>query len=338
VVRLPRISNFTDVDALALEPGLEVSFASSPRGISDADLVVLPGTRATIADLAWLRARGLDQAITAHARRGGALLGICGGCQMLGRQIADPEGAEGRAGTVVDGLGLLGIRTEFAPGKTLALPTGTAFGARVSGYEIHHGRITVTGSGGEFPGGARQGSVFATMWHGTLEGDEFRRAFLARALGEGEWTSSGVSFRAAREHRLDVLADLVERHLDVDALIALARDGAPPGLPVLPPAGAPASTAPASTAPASTAATSAQPGAPGAAAPSTAATTNAQPGASCAATAGTPITPSAPATLIGSAALGAWSAPGTPGQSMGARPGSLGVEGITSETATEGAP
>jgi adenosylcobyric acid synthase len=234
VVRLPRISNFTDVDALALEPGLDVVFASSPRDLADADLIVLPGTRATLGDLAWLRARGLDAAITAHARHGRPLLGICG-FQMLGTAIADPDGVEGEPGAEVAGLGLLDVRTDFTAAKTLRRPAGTALGVPAAGYEIHHGQVTVGDGAAEFLGGARSGNVFGTMWHGSLEGDDLRGAFLAETLGRA---SSGVSFTAAREHRLDLLADLVERHLDVDALLALARDGTPPGLPGLPPGGA----------------------------------------------------------------------------------------------------
>ncbi|MBA3783162.1 MAG: cobyric acid synthase [Nocardioides sp.] len=235
VVRLPRVSNFTDVDALGLEPGLDVVFVTDPRALDDADLVVLPGTRSTIADLAWLRARGLDRAVLAHAGKGRPVLGICGGFQMLGQEIADPHGVEGIAGAVVEGLGLLDVRTEFAAEKVLRLPVGDGLGVRATGYEIHHGR-TVRGSGEEFLGGARCEAVFGTMWHGSLEGDPFRSAFLtdvAAATGRA-WEPSEVSFAAARERRLDLLGDLVEQHLDVDALLALARDGAP-DLRVLPP-------------------------------------------------------------------------------------------------------
>jgi len=235
VVRLPRISNFTDVDALGLEPDLDVVFASGPRDLGDADLIVLPGTRSTISDLAWLRARGLDHVITAHARRGRPLLGICGGLQMLGTVIADPHGVEADAGAVVDGLGLLDVRTGFTPDKTLRLPSGTALGVPAAGYEIHHGHVTVGGGAQEFLGGARSGNVFGTMWHGSLEGDELRGAFLAAALGR---PPSGASFTAARERRLDLLGDLVEQHLDIEALLGLARAGAPAGLPVLPPGNA----------------------------------------------------------------------------------------------------
>ncbi|GAB2857944.1 cobyric acid synthase [Nocardioides pacificus] len=230
VVRLPRISNFTDVDALGLEPDLDVVFASDPRDLADAHLVVLPGTRATISDLVWLRSRGLDVALEAHVRAGRPLLGICGGFQMLGDEVRDPDGVEGPAGTVVRGLGLLGISTTFAAEKVLRLPTGAALGAGVSGYEIHHGRITRADGVEEFLGGARSGQVFGTMWHGSLEADDFRVAFLDEIAG---LAPSGVSFPAARERRLDLLGDLVEAHLDVDALLALAREGAPTDLPTL---------------------------------------------------------------------------------------------------------
>lgn len=226
VIRLPRISNFTDLDALGLEPDLDVVFAADPRGLSDADLVVLPGTRATISDLAWLRSRGIDTAIAAHAAAGKPVLGICGGFQMLGRMIRDPEGIEGAPGEVA-GLGLLDVETCFAAEKVLRVSDG--------GYEIHHGRITRGDGAQEFPGGARAGQVFGTMRHGSFESDAARNAFLAETLG---LEPSGVSFPAARERRLDLLGDLIEEHLDVEALLELAGGGAPPGLAFLPP-GAP---------------------------------------------------------------------------------------------------
>ncbi|MCW2867070.1 MAG: cobyric acid synthase CobQ [Marmoricola sp.] len=236
VVRLPRISNFTDVDALGLEPDLDVRFVADARHVGDADLLVLPGTRATVEDLAWLRARGLDRAVLDHARAGRPVLGICGGFQMLGRRVVDPVGVEAEPGTEVEGLGLLDVVTEFGEEKVLRLPEGRALGAATSGYEIHHGRIT-RGSGEEFLGGARSGSVFGTMWHGSLEGDAFRQALLgevAAAVGRTR-APSDVSFAAARERRLDLLGDLVEEHLDLDLLHAWARDGAPEDLPLLPP-------------------------------------------------------------------------------------------------------
>jgi adenosylcobyric acid synthase len=235
VVRLPRISNFTDVDALGIEHGVDVVFASDARAIDDADLVVLPGTRATIADLAWLRARGIDRAILDHAAAGRPVLGICGGFQMLGRRVDDPEGVEGEAGASVEGLGLLDVTTTFAADKVLRLPTGTALGAAANGYEIHHGRIS-RGVAEEFLGGARSGNVFGTMWHGSLESDTFRPAFLSEvaALAGRDHAPSGVSFASRREARLDLLGDMVEQFLDVDALLDIALTGVP-DLRVLPP-------------------------------------------------------------------------------------------------------
>ncbi|MCW2836940.1 MAG: cobyric acid synthase CobQ [Marmoricola sp.] len=237
VVQFPRISNFTDVDALGIEPGLDVVFASDPRALADADLVVLPGTRATIADLGWMRDRGLDRAVVAHAAAGRPVLGICGGFQMLGRSISDPVGVEGQAGAVVDGLGLLDVRTDFADTKVLRLPAGEALGVATSGYEIHHGRVTRSDGVEEFLGGARSGQVLGTMWHGSLEGDAFRGALLegvAVAVGR-PWTPSGTDFPAARERRLELLADLVEEHLAVDVLLDLVTAGPPASVPVLPP-------------------------------------------------------------------------------------------------------
>jgi adenosylcobyric acid synthase len=236
VVRFPRISNFTDVDALGLEPDLDVVFAAAPRDLAGADLVVLPGTRATLADLAWLRGRGLEAAITAHVDRGGSVLGICGGAQMLGRRIADPDGVEDAAGAEADGLGLLDLTTTFSPAKVLRLTTGTTFGRPVNGYEIHHGRLDI-GDGQPFAGGVGSDGVYATMWHGSLESDGFRQAFLGEvAARAGHHRSpSDVVCAARREARLDLLADLVEEHLDLDALLGLATQGVPEGLPVLPP-------------------------------------------------------------------------------------------------------
>ncbi len=237
VVRLPRISNFTDVDALGIEPDVDVVFASDPQALGDADLVVLPGTRATLADLAWLRSRGLDEAVVRHAAAGRAVLGICGGFQMLGRTISDPDGVEGAPGAGAEGLGLLDVTTTFGRDKVLRLPAGEALGVAASGYEIHHGQVDVGGTLEEFLGGARSGMVFGTMWHGSLEGDALRGAFLGEVAGPA-WSPSGVSFAARRERRFELLADLAEEHLDVDALVSLARAGAPTGLPFLPP-GAP---------------------------------------------------------------------------------------------------
>ncbi|QMU78552.1 cobyric acid synthase [Streptacidiphilus sp. PB12-B1b] len=237
VVRLPRLSNFTDVDALAQEPGVLVRWATRPEELADADLVVLPGSRATVADLAWLRERGLDAALARRAAQGQPLLGVCGGYQMLAREVVDE--VESRAGAV-PGLGLLPVRVEFAREKTLARPVGEAYGQTVAGYEIHHGVATVEG-GEPFLDGCRTGAVWGTTWHGALENDGFRRAFLrevAQLAGRAFTPAPDTCFAAAREDRLDRLADLIEEHADTAALLRLIEGGVPTGLPFVPP-GAP---------------------------------------------------------------------------------------------------
>ncbi|MEZ0064834.1 adenosylcobyric acid synthase [Streptacidiphilus sp. MAP12-20] len=237
VVRLPRLSNFTDIDALAQEPGVLVRWVTRPEELADADLVVLPGTRATVADLAWLRERGLEAPLRARAERGLPTLGVCGGYQMLARTITDE--VESRAGDV-PGLGLLPVRIRFAKEKTLARPIGTAYGETVHGYEIHHGVATVDG-GEPWLDGCREGAVWGTTWHGALENDGFRRAFLrevAAVSGRDFVPSPDTCFSAAREERLDRLGDLIEQHADTDALWRLIEGGAPRDLPFVPP-GAP---------------------------------------------------------------------------------------------------
>jgi adenosylcobyric acid synthase len=238
VVRFPRISNFTDLDALGAEPGLLIRFATEPAELADADLVILPGTRATVADLDWLRQRGLAAAITERAVTGRPVLGICGGYQMLARDIDDR--VESKAGQVT-GLGLLPGRVVFADRKTLGRPQGEALGAPVTGYEIHHGRVALDLSSCEpFLDGGRAGAVWGTSWHGTLENDAFRRAFLAavaRQAGRPFVPAPDTDFARLREARLDALGDLVERHLDTAALGRLISGGAPPGLLTLPPPG-----------------------------------------------------------------------------------------------------
>jgi adenosylcobyric acid synthase len=247
VVRLPRISNATDVEALAVEPGVSVRLVTSAVGLSDVDLVVLPGSKATVADLAWMRETGLAAAVLAHHAAGRPVLGICGGFQMLARSLVDD--VESRAGAVA-GLGLLDVDIEFRERKTLANPTGTAFGAAATGYEIHHGVVSrraaglaglVTTPDGE-PEGALAGPVAATHWHGLLENDDVRRVLLgwaAEAAGRsGFRPAPDVSFATLRAEQWDRLGDLVADHLDTAAVRSLIEHGAPPGLPVLPP-GAP---------------------------------------------------------------------------------------------------
>lgn len=243
VPRLPRISNATDVEALAAEPGVSVRFITEPSRLADADLVVLPGSKATVSDLDWLRETGLADSVREHAAAGLPVVGICGGFQMLGRRIVD----EVESGSTVDGLALLDTEIEFADVKTLNRPVGTAFGEFVSGYEIHHGAVVHRGEEplvhldtGEGEGGIA-GSVAGTHWHGLFENDAFRREFLrwaaSRAGRSGFEPAPATSFAALREGQLDLLGDLVEQHLDTDALLRLLDGGAPAGLPVIPSGG-----------------------------------------------------------------------------------------------------
>ncbi|WP_433191322.1 cobyric acid synthase [Actinoallomurus sp. CA-150999] len=237
VARLPRISNFTDLDALSAEPGVSVRFATTPGELADADLVVLPGSRATVADLAWLHEQGLAAEVVRRARAGRPVLGICGGYQMLAREILDD--IESMAGPVA-GLGLLPVRVEFASDKTLRRPSGIAYGEPVHAYEIHHGVAAAEG-GEPFLDGCRVGAVWGTTWHGAMENDGFRRAFLtdvARTAGRDFTPAPDTDFAALREAQLDALGDLVERHLDTDALWRLIETGTPPDLPIVPPGGA----------------------------------------------------------------------------------------------------
>ncbi|MCM1968621.1 MULTISPECIES: cobyric acid synthase [unclassified Streptomyces] len=237
VCAVPLMSNFTDVDALAAEPGVIVRFVDRAEELADADLVVVPGTRGTVKALAWLRERGLADALARRAAEGRPVLGICGGFQLLGEHIEDE--VESKAGSV-PGLGLLPVRVRFEREKTLARPVGSALGEAVEGYEIHHGVAEVLG-GTPFLDGCRVGEVWGTHWHGSLESDGFRRAFLrevAAAAGRRFVPAPDTSFSSLREEQLDLLGDLIEEHADTDALLRLIEGGAPSGLPFLPP-GAP---------------------------------------------------------------------------------------------------
>jgi adenosylcobyric acid synthase len=215
VVRLPRIANFTDLDPLAQEPAVQVRFVTSVADLGRPDWVVLPGSKNTVEDLAWLRSTGLASAIEAHR-----VLGICGGYQMLGRRIVDH--VESGVGEV-DGLGWLDVDTVFGREKVTARRSGTACGAPVQGYEIHHGCLSPSARpwlelDGQ-PEGATDGvRVWGTSLHGLFESDEFRAAFLG--------IEASVSFAAERERQLDAVADLLEAHLDlaaVERLLTSAR-------------------------------------------------------------------------------------------------------------------
>jgi adenosylcobyric acid synthase len=235
VVRLPRISNFTDVEALACEPGVVVRYVTTPAEAAGADLLVLPGTRSTVADLAWLRATGLADVIGSRAAAGRPVLAICGGFQMIGRSIADD--VESRAGSV-PGLGVLPVTTRFAAEKTLARPRGRAYGQDVAAYEIHHGQVAVAG-GEPWLDGCRVGATYGTLWHGALANDGFRRAFLAEVAALGGRTGFVVApdtdVAALRESRLDRLADAIGEHVDTGAIERLVEHGPTPGLPFVPP-------------------------------------------------------------------------------------------------------
>ena len=240
VARLGRISNFTDFDALAHEPGVSVRFTESAEEILNADLAVLPGTKTTIEDLNLLRLHRLDRAFAQRTGRGLPTLGICGGYQMLGGCIADGvESGESEA----RGLGLLPVETVFEREKVLGRPEGRAPGfgnAAVSAYEIHHGRVRRLGGDPLFTvagddEGSRVGTTLGTSWHGVLESDGFRRALLAWVSEERglDWRPGNESFAEAREAQLEKLGDLVAEHVDREALLRLIDDGPPSGLTVV---------------------------------------------------------------------------------------------------------
>lgn len=226
---LSRIANFDDLDPLGLDPAVSLVMVRPGEAIPDCDLVILPGTKSTRGDLAFLRAQGWDIDLAAHLRRGGRVLGLCGGYQMLGRSISDPEGIEGSPGDS-EGLGLLDVATVMTPDKRLSRVRAVhdASGAPIEGYEIHIGRT-------EGPDRARpfariegraegavsgDGRVMGSYLHGMFAADAFRAAFLA---GLGAGGTSPWDYDGAVERVLDELADHLEAHLDVDGLFALAR-------------------------------------------------------------------------------------------------------------------
>jgi adenosylcobyric acid synthase len=231
----PRIANFDDLDPLAQEPGVKLTLVRPGQPIpGDAALVILPGSKSTRGDLAALRAEGWDIDLLAHHRRGGRILGLCGGYQMLGRSIADPGGIEGPPGET-PGLGLLDVATVMTPDKRLTRTAAVhaASGLTVEGYEIHIGRTDGPDRArpfarvdGQAEGAVSpDGRVAGTYLHGLFSADGFRAAFLA-GLGA---VPSGQAYAAGVQDVLDRLADHIEAHLDVDGLLALARKGVPPG-------------------------------------------------------------------------------------------------------------
>ena len=228
VVRFPRVSNATDIDALAAEPGVDVRVTADPDAVRRADLVVLPGTRSTVADLEWMRGRGLGEAVLSRVAAGRPVLGICGGYQMLAEDIDDPDGVESGSAKTVAGLGMLPIRVRFEVDKHLGRPSGQWRGNAVTAYEIHHGVASPALDGLEaepFLDGWRSGPVWGTTWHGTFENDGFRRAFLTEVASQAgvRWRADpgAPGFAARRELMLDRLADAVDQHLDTVALAAI---------------------------------------------------------------------------------------------------------------------
>ena len=228
VLVLARIANFDDLDPLGMEPGVKLVFVRPGEPIpGNADVVILPGSKSTIGDLAFLKAQGWDIDIKAHVRRGGHVLGLCGGYQMLGQSIADPEGIEGPSG-MVEGLGLLDIATVMSADKSTRLVRGihSATGAPIEGYEIHLGRSegrdcarpVVTIEGRPDGAGTADGRVQGTYVHGLFTGDAFRKAWLAN-LG----IASTLAYESQIESALDALADHLEAHLDIEAILGIAR-------------------------------------------------------------------------------------------------------------------
>ena len=241
VIRLPRIANFDDFDPLAAEAGVTVRYVDSAAELGLPQLAILPGTKATIADLEWLRVRGLDGALADYVARGGHVLGICGGFQMLGALLSDEHGVEAAPGAAVPGLGLLPTETAFAERKTTRRAAGVvasaagpwrrAAGCAVSGYEIHMGEtrgdarplLELDGR----PDGAvsSDGRVAGTYLHGLLHNDELRRALLS-GLG-GEDAAGEQSSAASRERAFDRLAAVVREQLDLRGVRTLLGLPAP---------------------------------------------------------------------------------------------------------------
>jgi adenosylcobyric acid synthase len=234
VVALPRIANFTDVDPLRVEPGVELRFVDQTSSWGRPDLVIVPGTKATVDDLAWLRRRGLDQRL---ATSDATVLGICGGYQMMGRHLDDP--VESRVGSV-EGLGLLPVVTGFGPDKVIRRRAGRAWDAPVEGYQLHHGRVSPEGGepfvvldddGSVAVDGVQCGARLGTTLHGLLDGDEFRAALLTEVAARAgkHFVPAGICFAAERAEHVDELADVLAAHLDLDAVARLVTEGCPPG-------------------------------------------------------------------------------------------------------------
>ncbi|MBA3448676.1 MAG: cobyric acid synthase [Pseudaminobacter sp.] len=229
VPMLGRISNFDDLDPLRAEPQVEVVFVPPGQKLpEDAGLVVIPGSKSTIGDLLKFRENGWDRDLLDHRRRGGRVVGLCGGYQMLGRMVRDPDGLEGSV-TDVEGLGLLDIETVMEPEKTVRNVTAhsTHFGVPLEGYEIHLGRTSGPDclrpaaiiNGSDDGATSADGKVFGTYLHGLFGADQFRARFLESLGIKG----GGIDYRAEVERALDDIATQLETHLDCDAIFAAAR-------------------------------------------------------------------------------------------------------------------
>ncbi len=231
VLRLPHLANFTDFEPLSREAGVRVRFCERPEELAGAQAIILPGTKATMADLGVLRRTGLAAAVTAAAREGVVIFGICGGLQMLGERLEDPDGVEGHG--AVAGLGLVGLRTRFLAQKTTALVQGTALvqpgPVPISGYEIHMGHTRRARGVRPF---ARLGTpprradgavapelpVMGTYVHGVFDAPPFRRWFLRRARQVRSRRAPALTYRDQQEADLDRLAHAMQKHLDLPAV------------------------------------------------------------------------------------------------------------------------
>ena len=243
VVRLPHISNFTDFQALTLQPGVRVRYAERPEELANADLILLPGTKNTMEDLMALRNRGLDAPIIRHARKGGMVMGICGGYQMLGNALRDPHHVESRVPEVA-GLGLLDMDVTFAPEKRTVQSTGTIAcasgwlkdlsGMLLDGYEIHAGRNALGPGcvpwliiGGETDGVCNPaGNVIGTYLHGIFDDGQFFSALAAhirKTKGISETQAPVQTMEQFREREFDRIADIVRASVDMDAVYQIIR-------------------------------------------------------------------------------------------------------------------
>jgi adenosylcobyric acid synthase len=239
VIRFPKISNFTDFQVLTMEPGVSVRYVCRPQELGKPDVIILPGTKNTIADLRWLRESGLEAAVLRASGGESLIIGICGGYQMLGQSITDTSGTEG--GGSVRGMGLLPVETCFEPEKTRCQIQGATLQLpgvwqelsekKINGYEIHMGRSQVSQEGnhflqwadasGERVSGCCRGQVLGTYLHGMFDEEEFRTAFikmLYRRKGMESREPSQLTYGQYKEMQYDKLADMLRNSLDLQQI------------------------------------------------------------------------------------------------------------------------